>query len=97
MVGVLRNKPRRQSPNGFVAPALTVAALLVLWEMSAHIGWYNSVLFPPPSRISLALFSMAQSGQLLDDIEQSMQRYLTGWIAGVLMGIGLGFLTGRIP
>jgi ABC-type nitrate/sulfonate/bicarbonate transport system permease component len=39
-------------------------ALLLAWELAARFGWIDVRFFPAPSAIMVALFGMAQTGEL---------------------------------
>lgn len=75
---------------------LTFAVFLLVWETISKSGIFNVNLFPPPSTVAQALFSMLLSGELITDVLVSLQRVVIGFFIGSLLGIVLGVLTGRI-
>lgn len=75
---------------------LPVLIFLFTWELVSRSGLINTALFPPPSRVVLALTEMARSGELLDAMRASYVRLALGLIGGSLIGISLGLLTGRV-
>lgn len=68
----------------------------MLWEAISRSDVVNSALFPPPSKVVLALADLVTSGELLIDIRASYFRLLVGLAIGTVFGITLGLLTGRI-
>lgn len=72
-----------------------VPMVLMVWEAVARGGVFNRALFPPPSKVVLSLIDMALSGQLFKDALASGQRLAVGYLAGAVLGIALGTLTGR--
>lgn len=79
----------------FIRLATPILALLVGWELISRSGWVNSALFPPPTKVILALVEMARTGELFYDMRASYGRLLLGLSSGALAGVALGLLTGR--
>ena len=82
--------------KGLASLFVSVTIFLVIWEAIFRLGFYRSPFVPPPSTIAKAFVEMAYTGDLLSDIAVSLQRALTGFAAGSLLGIAMGVLTGRI-
>ncbi|HYX28482.1 MAG TPA: ABC transporter permease [Pyrinomonadaceae bacterium] len=76
--------------------AAPILLLLIAWEMISRSGFINSALFPPPTKVILALWGMIESREIFTDLRASYVRLLGGLSAGALIGVGLGLLTGRI-
>jgi ABC-type nitrate/sulfonate/bicarbonate transport system permease component len=68
--------------------------LLLAWEAAAQFGWIDVRFFPAPSAIMVALFGMAQTGELLDHVLISLQRIVLGFLLGGIPAIALGILMG---
>lgn len=75
---------------------LPVVSFLVGWEVISRSGWISIALLPPPSRVVMALVQMIRSGELLIDLAASLMRLIIGLVAGTLVGVALGLLTGRV-
>lgn len=75
---------------------LPILVFLIAWELVSRSGWINAALFPPPSKVVLALIEMIRSGEMLRDIQASYLRLLLGLCIGAVVGVLLGLLTGRI-
>jgi NitT/TauT family transport system permease protein len=77
----------------FILPIVIVS---ILWEFISRSGFINAALFPPPSKVIVALWGMVKSGTLLSDIRDSIWRLLLGLGIGSIVGICIGLITGRI-
>jgi NitT/TauT family transport system permease protein len=67
---------------------VTIVAGVAVWEGAARLGWLPPLLLPAPSAIASRTAAMAASGELL--------RQTTATMARVLLGLGLGGVTGAI-
>lgn len=77
--------------------ALSIPLFLAVWEVVARSGAVNSVLFPPPSIVAVAVLEWVRSGQFFSDLGASLTRVVAGFAIGAAMGIVLGALTGQFP
>lgn len=73
-----------------------IAGFLLLWQVSATVGWVNPAIFPPLDTIFAALFKALASGRLIGDIAISLQRSGIAFGAAVVIGIPLGLFMGQI-
>jgi ABC-type nitrate/sulfonate/bicarbonate transport system permease component len=71
-----------------------VAALLVLWEVSAR-NWVSSTNWPPISKVLAAGKDALATGELLKVFLSSLGRMVMGFVAGSLLGVVVGLLMGR--
>jgi NitT/TauT family transport system permease protein len=79
------------------ATAAGIALLLAsLWEAAARLGWIDSYLFPPPTRIAVSLATLAR-GDLAENVLISLRRLLGGLVLGVVPGIIIGLGAGSAP
>jgi ABC-type nitrate/sulfonate/bicarbonate transport system permease component len=76
--------------------AISIAVFFAAWEAVSRSGIVNPVLFPPPSRVVLALIEMGRSGELARDVKASLWRAIAGFLIGSAAGIAVGLLTGRL-
>jgi len=79
-----------------IRASLSIIAFLVVWEIIARIGFIHISLFPPPTRVAVAFLEMAQSGELLRDVQASLWRAFVGLALGSILGVVVGLVTGRI-
>ena len=75
-------------------PWLLPATLVLLWQAGAMAGLIDGDVLPAPSAVLAAGWELAQSGELLTNIEVSTWRALVGFAMGGGLGLGFGFLTG---
>ena len=68
--------------------------LVLAWEVAARVHLIDTRFFPAPSSIAVALWTMAQSGELLDNTAISLQRLFWGFLLGGAPGLVLGILMG---
>jgi ABC-type nitrate/sulfonate/bicarbonate transport system permease component len=76
--------------------AISIALFFLVWEFVSRLGAVNPVLFPPPSKVFLALLEMARRGELVRDIGASWWRAVAGFLIGSFAGILAGLITGRL-
>jgi NitT/TauT family transport system permease protein len=76
----------------FIIP-LVFACLL--WESISRSGVVNPSLFPPFSKVVVALWEMVVSGMLLSDLGESVWRLCAGLVIGSMLGILIGLIAGR--
>lgn len=75
---------------------LPIVFTLALWEFVSRSGFVSPALFPPPSKVAVALWGMVTAGTLFSDLRDSLWRLLAGLFIGSGVGILIGLLTGRI-
>lgn len=71
-----------------------VAALLVLWELSARL-WVSSTNWPPVTQVLLAGKDGLATGELLQVFLSSLWRMVAGFAIGAGLGVVVGLLMGR--
>jgi sulfonate transport system permease protein len=80
-----------------VAGALSLVALIALWQLASSAGWLDPVLAPSPREVFASLASMARSGELAGHLAASLQRlgggFALGASAGVLFGLAVGLFS----
>jgi ABC-type nitrate/sulfonate/bicarbonate transport system permease component len=74
---------------------LAIAVFLLLWETIARMDPSRGPLFPPPTRVFVALLDFLRSGDFFTDVLASLSRAAAGFLLGSLVGIVVGLLTGR--
>jgi len=83
---------RRGVPRPAIT-ALSVAALLVLWEIFGR--QINPIFGSYPSAIAVAFVDLARSGKLVVALGQSLQPFVVGYGLAILAGVPIGLLIGR--
>jgi len=80
-----------------LAAWLSLPLFFSAWQMVSLSGWVNPTLFPPPTAVLQALWQWLTDGPLLRDLGMSASRIVIGFVAGALVGVGIGVLTGSTP
>ena len=89
----IQNRMKRSAAPLWISYA-AVFALLAIWETVCQTGLVSSLFLPAPSQIFVALFAMATSGELADDLAASLVRILAGFFIGSAVGIAVGLTAG---
>lgn len=71
-----------------------IAALLILWEASARLGWVVSSYWPPVSVVLLAALHGLAGGDVALTLLATLRRGAIGYASGSMAGITLGLLLG---
>src|SRR6266403_2838754 len=73
--------------------ALGFVSLFLIWQL-ASLYVVSSVLFPPPTVVFRKGLLLVRNGILLEHLWASVQRILTGFVCGSLLGIPIGLAMG---
>ena len=76
--------------SGWIALALTIG----LWQLAGSTGFVNPLFLPAPSAIAVAIYKLAVSGALWQQVSYSVMRIGAGWILGTIAGVIVGFAIG---
>jgi NitT/TauT family transport system permease protein len=68
--------------------------LLLVWELLVRSRVLDVRFFPAPSQVLRALWDLAASGVLLQDVGVSLTRIGAGFLLGALSGLVIGLLMG---
>src|SRR5262245_41351875 len=74
--------------------ALTLLALIAVWELFTRLGWVPVLFLPSPIGVLRELIDMASSGQLLLHVTASLRRLVLGFTVGAGAGISVGVAVG---
>jgi ABC-type nitrate/sulfonate/bicarbonate transport system permease component len=64
------------------------------WQLICAANLVNPLLFPPPTKVAVALFQYLTSADGWLDIGSSVGRAVIGYVAGAFAGIAFGMATG---
>src|SRR4051794_20048416 len=78
-----------------VWPALSFAALLVVWSFAATIG--DTRVLPGPANVWSAFLAAAGSGALVHHTAVTLARVLASFFIAMLIGGAIGLALGRSP
>ncbi len=73
---------------------LLPVAILILWEVAAHLQWVKPVFLPTPEKTALAFFTMLTRQDFLDDFLASISIVSQGFLYGAGLGVLLGAAAG---
>ena len=74
--------------------ALTLLALIALWELFTRLGWVPALFLPSPLGVLRELVDMQRSGQLVVHVLASLRRLGLGFAVGAGAGISVGVAVG---
>ncbi len=96
VVAPVRPATVRRLPARVIATYVaSVAVGIGLWQLlSLHTIAY---FLPSPVEVVRALVKLYATGQLIQDVEISTFRILTGWALGIVVGVPLGLVMGWWP
>ena len=80
-----------------VSRALLFLGFLILWEISARLGWIDSFIFSSPSEIWLTVLRMLKDQSLFTHIGITLAETLVSFVFTVLLGIGTAVLLWACP
>jgi ABC-type nitrate/sulfonate/bicarbonate transport system permease component len=83
--------------HGRISGFLLVGLLLLLWELSARLGWVTSSNWPPFSDVLRACAKGIADGELVTAVLSTLYRVAVGYLLGVVAGTVVGFLFTSIP
>jgi len=75
---------------GWILPA----AVLIVWEGLARIGFIPENVLPAPTAVGAALWRVLQSGELIENIRVSFWRASVGFLIGGSVGFAFGLANG---
>lgn len=80
-----------------VSRTLLFLGFLILWEISARLGWIDSFIFSSPSEIWLTFLRMLKDQSLFTHIGITLSETLVSFVFTVLLGIGTAVLLWACP
>jgi NitT/TauT family transport system permease protein len=81
---------RLRSSAPVLAPVLTVAAVILAWDLWVRFGNVAIYIMPPPGRVAKAMYTDAEV--LLPDMWVTLREILLGLGLGIAVGISLAIL-----
>jgi ABC-type nitrate/sulfonate/bicarbonate transport system permease component len=68
--------------------------LLVLWQVLTSAGALDPLFFPAPTTLVITFGQLSVNGELLRHLHATFSRTAIGFLAGSVLGLGLGLLVG---
>src|SRR5262249_43178495 len=87
-----RRQRRRPLPR-WVITAASICCALILWEIFGRD--INPVFGSYPTAIADAFWDLVLNGQLATALMQSLQPFMLGYCAAILIGVPVGLVVGR--
>jgi sulfonate transport system permease protein len=72
----------------------TPVLLLIIWQIAAGQGWVDARLYPAPTTLADAAWSLATDGRLWRDVLDTTQRIILGYAWGAGLGLAVGSVMG---
>lgn len=69
--------------------------LILVWEITARLGYLNALFLPAPSKIGHAFVQMVADGSWAVNLLASMKRLAYGFLITVCLAVPLGIVVGR--
>jgi len=69
-----------------------VLIFLAIWQFAPTLGWADRTFLTPFSEVIRALWELAVSGELWEDVSISLIRSLSGFFIAISVGVPLGLL-----
>ena len=79
-----------------LGPIVTIAAILIAWEVLARAQIVTPFLLPAMSVVVARVFEDLTSGQLLLDVGQTLYRTFAAFALAAVAGVALGLLMARL-
>ncbi|MBB3659894.1 sulfonate transport system permease protein [Rhizobium sp. BK650] len=89
-------RPKKSRLPRGLGRCLGPAALICLWWLGTRYGLFSEDLLPGPATLSATFLDMIASGELADALLLSLQRVLTGFGIGFVVGVGLAVISGLL-
>jgi NitT/TauT family transport system permease protein len=80
-----------------LAPLLTVALALALWEMVARLGRYQEFILPRPLAVFNRLRELLADGTMPANTAATLQEALIGFALAALVALPLGYALAHLP
>jgi len=90
----VRRRPFLRIAAAVAQRTVAIAALALIWEVLPRLGVVDATFLPPLSEVLVAWWQLAASGELLQHVEASLLRSLTGFGLAVAAAIPLGLVIG---
>jgi sulfonate transport system permease protein len=84
---------RRFNPLGLIVPATA----LVLWEITARLGWLDRTVTSSPIEILTEIWTLLINGQIWVHLWATFVRVFSGFALGSLVALTFGVISGIVP
>ena len=103
------NSRKAKPPNGsslnltltrwlrWMSPLLSILCLLILWHLMTVFEVLSAFILPPPADVLATFVESLDSGLLQKHLSTTLQEMFLGLIAGVAIGLTLGYAIAKAP
>jgi len=77
-----------------LAGIVVFLALIAIWQGVCDAGWISRVYLPSPARTVASLWRGLSEGTMLDELRDTVERMIYGWLLASVLGVALGALIG---
>ncbi|MBI3635103.1 MAG: ABC transporter permease [Candidatus Rokubacteria bacterium] len=75
--------------------AVSIAAILGVWEAVARLGWVDPLFVPAPSAVARGFANIG--GAALEGLLDTLGKTAIAYVLAVVFGVGAGILVGSVP
>jgi ABC-type nitrate/sulfonate/bicarbonate transport system permease component len=86
---------RRLGESNWIGFAF-LGLVLLLWEISVRAQWVQSFGFPAFSTVVVAFWQFLVSGDVVQVLLPSLQRWMIGYAIAIVVGVAVGLLMGYV-
>lgn len=86
-----------QTARRMLPMALSIIAVMVMWELLGRFVIKSDLIFAPLSSIFAKMYAMAGTGELWRHVKASGSAFLIGYTSAVVLGVGFGLLIALRP
>lgn len=79
-----------------VLPFITLAVMLLIWELTARYSGWSPHVFPSPSKVVYSMGELIANGALLRHSIASLFRVTVGFYLAIIFAIPVGIFLGRM-
>ena len=90
----MNNSPRLRFLKPFGSFCLSIAILMLIWEIAVFVSGVPEYLLPTPRRVGLALLEMFTDGLLFVHVFGSLRRFVIAYAVSCALGITVGVFFG---
>jgi ABC-type nitrate/sulfonate/bicarbonate transport system permease component len=84
-------------PSRALVSTLSVAILLVAWELAPRLHLVDPFFTSQPSRVLVASVDIIRSGTLMHDAIVSLSEFAAGFALALVIGVPVGLMLGTFP
>lgn len=90
-------KKRKKLSDYWVMGLIVPVVFVAFWQIMGEVGAINTRVLPSPEKIFTSFVKLIERGTLQKHIAISIQRVISGYIYGSLVGIAAGIIMGMWP